>query len=123
MKMYEVGDIVNIVKKGILYYQAGKIKQINEDTELKYKIETEKKCIAYLGENDITPIKKPTLKTHCAGEKITSMDSLIGLDYLVYKHKNAEKIYGRSYFRNWKFEYIENLLKDGELYFPKFKEF
>ena len=121
--MYEVGDIVNIVKKGILYYQAGKIKQINEDTELKYKVETEKKCIAYLGENDIAPIKKPTLKTHCAGEKITSMDSLIGLDYLVYKHKNAEKIYGRSYFRNWKFEYIENLLKDGELYFPKFKEF
>ena len=112
MKMYEVGDIVNIVKKGILYYQAGKIKQINENAELKYKVETEKKCIAYLGENDITPIKKPTLKTHCAG-----------LDYLVYKHKNAEKIYGRSYFRNWKFEYIENLLKDGELYFPKFKEF
>ena len=48
--MYEVGDIVNIVKKGILYYQAGKIKQINEDAELKYKVETEKKCIAYLGE-------------------------------------------------------------------------
>ena len=43
--MYEVGDIVKIVKKGILYYQAGKIKQINEGAELKYKVETEKKCI------------------------------------------------------------------------------